>query len=140
MMYNHDIIKCGGRTIRAKFFPILMILVVLCVPAFGQTTAKNWTAKGLALSAQGEYDDAIKAYDEAIRLDPNLVETWSNKGVALAILGKYDEAIQALDEAIRLNPNYAAAWNNKGPVLEALGRTTEAKATFAKARELGLTG
>ena len=32
---------------------------------------------------QGKYDEAIKAYDEAIRLDPNYAKAWNNKGNAL---------------------------------------------------------
>jgi tetratricopeptide (TPR) repeat protein len=39
--------------------------------AQGQPTARDWFNKGVALDNQGKYDDAIKAYDEAIRLDPN---------------------------------------------------------------------
>ena len=33
--------------------------------------AMAWNNKGHALDNQGKYDEAIKAYDEAIRLDPN---------------------------------------------------------------------
>ena len=53
---------------------------------------------------QGKYDEAIKAYDEAIRLDPKYADAWNNKGTALNNQGKYDEAIKAYDEAIRLDP------------------------------------
>ena len=63
-----------------------------------------WNNKGIALDSQGKYDEAIKAYDEAIRLDPNYADAWNNKGIALDDQGKYDEAIKAYDEAIRLDP------------------------------------
>ena len=54
------------------------------------------TTKGLLLVIQGKYDEAIKAFDEAIRLDPNLAGAWNNKGVALNSQGNYDEAIKAM--------------------------------------------
>ena len=73
-----------------------------------------WSNKGAALFSQGKYDEAIKCYDEAIRLDPKLAETWCNKGAALTNLGNYDEAIKACDEAIRLDPKSAIAWDVKG--------------------------
>ena len=53
-----------------------------------------------------KYDEAIKAYDEAIRLDPKDAGTWGTKGAALAGQGKYEEAIKAFDEAIRLDPDF----------------------------------
>ena len=46
-----------------------------------------WSNKGFALStATGKYNEAIKAFDEAIKLDPNdpnLAVDWNNKGSAL---------------------------------------------------------
>ena len=33
-----------------------------------------WNNKGNALYDQGKYDEAIKAYDEAIRLDPKYAD------------------------------------------------------------------
>jgi Flp pilus assembly protein TadD len=47
-------------------------------------------------------DDAIKAYDEAIRLDPNDAAAWNNKGVALEALGKTTEANAAFAKAQEL--------------------------------------
>ena len=102
--------------------------------------ATSWNTKGIALGSQGNYADAIKAFDEAIKLDPNYAAAWNNKGSALNSQGNYDEAIQAYNEAIRLDPNYALAWNNMGAALEALGRDTEASTVFAKAKELGYEG
>ena len=56
-----------------------------------------WNNKGAALAVQSKYDEAIKAYDEAIRLDPNDADAWNNKGIALNTQGKYDEAIKAYE-------------------------------------------
>ena len=41
---------------------------------------KAWNNKGDALE-QGKYDEAIKAYDEAIRLDPNEADAWNAKAM-----------------------------------------------------------
>jgi Flp pilus assembly protein TadD len=58
-----------------------------------------WSNKGVALFSQGKYDEAIKCYNEAIRLDPNDAAAWYNKGVALDALGKTTEANAAFTEA-----------------------------------------
>ena len=84
-----------------------------------------WGNKGTAFAGQGNYDKAIQAYDEAIRLDPNHANVWNNKGYALYDQGKYDEAIKCYDEALRLNPNFTAAQNNKVPALGRLGQRAE---------------
>lgn len=44
------------------------------LPTPGQTTARDWFYKGVALCDQAEYDNAIEVYDEAIELDPQYAE------------------------------------------------------------------
>jgi Tetratricopeptide repeat. len=61
-----------------------------------------WSNKGGALNGQGKYDEAIKACDEAIRLDPNISEAWYNKGIALKALGRTAEADAAFAKAKEL--------------------------------------
>ena len=84
-----------------------------------------WVNKGFALIRQSKYDEAIKAFDKAIELNPQYADAWSNKGVALYDQGKFDEAIKAFDEAIKLNPQDPIARYAKGLVLQKLGHRVE---------------
>ncbi|TFH49545.1 MAG: tetratricopeptide repeat protein, partial [Methanothrix sp.] len=102
--------------------------------------AETWNNKGSALHAQGKYDEAIEAFDESIRMDPENKWAWYNKGSTLYDQGKYDEAKQAFDEAIRLKLDSWAPWLVKSLALDALGSTTEADAALSKAKELGYDG
>jgi len=102
----------GGGKLRLT---VALILIALLVPVVSsQQTAEEWFYKGVDLYDQGNYDEAIKCYDEAIKLNPQYAEAWSSKGNALVNQGDYDEAIKCYDEAIKLNPQYAKAWYNKG--------------------------
>jgi Flp pilus assembly protein TadD len=58
--------------------------------------------KGIALGNQGKYDEALKAFDEAIRIDPKLAGAWNNKGVLLDVLGRTSEANVAKAKAKEL--------------------------------------
>jgi len=61
-----------------------------------------WNNKGNAFGMQGKYDEAIQAYDEAIRLDPEFAYPWFSKGVVLEYLGKVAEANEAYAKAEEL--------------------------------------
>jgi tetratricopeptide (TPR) repeat protein len=95
--------------------------------------ADVWSAKGKALYNLGKHDEAIQAYDKAIKINPQYVDAWINKGKALCNLGKHDEAIQAYDKAIKINPQYVDAWINKGKALCNLGKHDEAIQAYEKA-------
>src|SRR5262249_47557919 len=62
--------------------------------------------RGLAYIKTGDYDRAIRDYDEAIRLDPKFVRAYEERGAAYSWKGDYDRAIRDYDEAIRLDPKY----------------------------------
>ena len=51
-----------------------------------------------------QFDDAIKALDRAIELDPLRGGFWNEKGVILEQQGKFDEAKKCFDKAIETNP------------------------------------
>ena len=92
-----------------------------------------WNNKGNALAELERYDEAIEAFNEAIRLDPNDPQTWSAKGISLMMQGKYDGAIKAYDEAIKLDPNDALIWNSKGIALGKQEKYDEAVEAFNEA-------
>ncbi len=70
----------------------------------------------LALSVQyyraRRFEDSVKATQQALKLQPDLVEAYSNMAAAYYALGKYDDAIRALREAIRIKPDFNLAKGN----------------------------
>ncbi len=95
--------------------------------------ASSWFNRGFILDYQGRYDEAINAYDEAIKLDPNYAKAWNSKGTILGKQGKFDEAIKCFDEAIRLDPNDAEAWYRKGVTLDKQGNYSDAIMAYDEA-------
>jgi len=58
--------------------------------------------KGNALYNLKRYEEPLAAYEQAIRLDPNLALAYNNKGLALNNLKRYQEAEQAFEKAHQL--------------------------------------
>jgi tetratricopeptide (TPR) repeat protein len=78
-------------------------------------------------------DEAEKAVDRALDLNPNLAEAWASlAGIAHERL-QFERAEQLYRRAIALNANYAKAYQWLSQLLTNLGRTTEATATAERA-------
>jgi tetratricopeptide (TPR) repeat protein len=75
-----------------------------------------WYNKGNALYELGKYDEAIEAYEQAIRLDPNYAAAWNNRGITLYERGQNDEAIASYNMALGIDPQYPDSLYNKGSV------------------------
>ena len=91
---------------------------------------------GATLISQGKAEQALKVYDQAIRLKPDYVEAYYNRGVALQSLGRLEEAIKSYDRTIQLQPDYTVAYNNRGVALKALGQLEEAIKSYDQAIQL----
>ena len=77
-------------------YAVFILLLALMTSAQCQQTAEAWFNKGVALYDQGKYDDAIKACDEAIELNPKFAGAWVAKSAIFAALGKYDEVTSVI--------------------------------------------
>lgn len=78
---------------------------IMSVQKTSDDKKRDWRAKGDALLARGKYKDAVKAYDKAIAINPQLSDVWYNKSNALRLLGRTREAYEALIKANELKRN-----------------------------------
>ncbi len=88
---------------------------------------------GLSLVNEGQVENGIAHYTEALRLSPDYVDAFINLGAALAATGRYDEAIQKYTAALALKPDDARAHTNLGNALSHQGRMKEALEHHAQA-------
>ena len=111
------------------------VLVMWIVPP-GEDTASYWLKLGIALFNGGQYEEASKAFDRSIELDPKDTETWNNRGIALSILKRNKEAIQSFEKATSIDPRNAEAWYNRGMVLCSQEQYEDAVDSLEKALEI----
>ena len=89
--------------------------------------------EGNLLMNESKYEDAIKLYDQVLRIDPTSVEALNGNGLAYNKLGKYEDAITWFDNALKIEPTSAQVLNNKGISLSNLDKFEEAITWFDKA-------
>lgn len=98
--------------------------------------AVAWHERALSLAALGQLDQARRAEERALALNPSLPEPRNHLGVLLAQLGDPQAALVAFERTLVLDPNNARAWNNRANALRDLGRVDDARAAYLRALAL----
>ena len=52
----------------------------------------------------GQYNDALNSFEQAILLNQNNPDLWNFKGVTLRSLGRYDEAVECFNRSLKIDP------------------------------------
>jgi len=109
---------------------------------YTKTLQKNpgcWMAHynlGIVLSEQGEADQAIDHYQQAVALRSDYAEAHYNLGRLLAEHGRLSDAIVHYERAEAINPADAEVQNNLGVTLFGIGRIDDAVAHYHKALDI----
>jgi protein O-GlcNAc transferase len=78
------------------------------------STAERLLEEGMALEQQDQPDEALRRYDSAIELIPELARAHFNRGTILLDRGDAQEALMAFTQAVRHKPDSAGAHFNLG--------------------------
>ena len=81
---------------------------------------------GVAYAKQDLYDLALAQFNEALRLDPSLIQALNYRGTLFEDLGQDALAFNDFDTALKIEPLYAEALYNKGLLLHKRKRFDEA--------------
>jgi len=100
-----------------------------------------WVNKGAAHAQLEEYDQAIGAYQEALRIDDDSEHAASaetNLAYALWEFGRTEEALEHAERAVEIDPRFPQAWYNRGFFLSERGLYEDAVDAFDNALRLGM--
>src|SRR5665213_2387681 len=100
--------------------------------SYSEPQARMFNVLGQALDRLGEPLEAIKALDEAIKLDPNLAAAHGNRANILVDAGMPGEALKSFNRALELIPDSIPDLLNRGALLAPAGRYEDALRDYDK--------
>jgi tetratricopeptide (TPR) repeat protein len=88
-----------------------------------------------AYSLAGKPEEALKALQEAVRLEPKHAEWRFKLALAWNEVGNAEETLKALEQTVQLDPRHPRAWYNLGLARNAKGDATGAIAAMRRGEE-----
>ena len=100
------------------------------------TFADPHVGRGLVRQDSGDWDGAIREYDEAIRIDPRCVGAYCDRGNVHRLLKDEKAAVRDYTAAIRADPKFVVGYANRGFAYRALGDLKGARSDWEEALRL----
>jgi serine/threonine protein kinase len=88
------------------------ILIVPRILSVSQALSLN--EEGNSQIDAGNYEEAVAAFDRALKIQPRFPQALTNRGFALGKMQRYLEKFSSCDKATQVAPQFAEAWNCKG--------------------------
>ncbi|EJL82731.1 putative O-linked N-acetylglucosamine transferase, SPINDLY family [Polaromonas sp. CF318] len=99
-------------------------------------SAAQLLEQGMALEQQGQLEEALRCYDTAISLMPELARAHFNRGTILLDRGDAQQALEAFTQAVRYKPESAGAHFNLGAAHTRLEQHEAAVSAYRQALAL----
>jgi tetratricopeptide (TPR) repeat protein len=110
-------------------------------PPVGATTpmtADEYISQGKKFFAAAQYDQAITAFSEALKLNPQSIQAYNNRGIAYCNKNDFDQAISDFSRTIEIDPKFGKAYNNRAVAYMIKGEKDKARLDVEKAKSLGI--
>lgn len=93
-------------------------------------------AEGNKAFSEGRFEEAIKAFSEAIAIDATNHVFFSNRSAAAASLGRYADAVDDAKKCVALKPDWPKGYSRLGAAEQGLRNWEAAKEAYSKGLEL----
>jgi tetratricopeptide (TPR) repeat protein len=84
----------------------------------------------------GDYEDALKVFDEVLASTPDYKEAHLGRALTLMQMGSYGQSHQAFARVLQLDSDFAQAYANRGILNDRMGRYEDALSDYKKALTL----
>ena len=86
----------------------------------------------LGSKMNGQFKKAARAFESAVKAQPDFYEAYGSLGYALRRQGEYSEALEAYNRALSLNPNYPEAIEYRAEAYLGLNRPQDAQTEYSR--------
>ena len=100
--------------------------------------ANSWYNLGFIRDQEGHREQAIEAFQEALKLDRRHDRAWYGLGLALSHLGRHTDAVDAFEHAAQLEPRNPYIWHALGMAQHHCNEPEKVAAVTKKLSQLNL--
>ena len=122
---------------RVPYAVLALVLLLLLPGASAAQDVQSLIDQGMQASQAGRYDQALQAFDQALKLKPNDPALISYKATVYYAKGNNPQALQLCEQIIKQNPNFGRAYYQRAMILEKQEKYDQAVADLQKAKSLG---
>ena len=65
---------------------------------------QDLVAKGQSLLKDGNFNEALGFFEQALLLNQDNPDLWNHKGIALRSMGRYEEAMECFNKSLKIDP------------------------------------
>jgi tetratricopeptide (TPR) repeat protein len=99
----------------------------------GGTEANHQVCRGAESISRGDYQHAIKHFNQALQLNPKFSEAYNQRAIAHYLMQNYDASILDGEKAVELMPIHFGAWAGMGHCEAHKGRLCRAADCYQRA-------
>lgn len=133
-------VAAGEWPVRYVQYILMAIAVIVWLASlpylFRMVMVVWWGLRGNRLSLRGDYEGALRAYEQGLRYFTTHVGLLYGRGVALRRLGRNNEALACYREVIEHHPQHYRSFYNIAMILRDKGDIGQAERAFLKAIEI----
>ena len=122
---------------RMAYLPLALLFLLLLPGLSAAQDVQSYIDQGIKHSQSGRYDQALQAFDQALKLKPNDPALITYKATVYYAKGNNAQAIQMCEQALKLNPNFGRAYYQRGMIYDKQEKYDQALADLKKAKSLG---
>ena len=101
-----------------------------------QKIAEAWNKLGVKHYDNKDYSEAINAFRQALRINPDDDNAWHWLGIIYSEIKQYSQAINAFQQALRINQKSAKAWFGLGVTYNLIGDVKKVQEIYSVLRTL----